>query len=143
MMWVFFALSLIELVVVHLFVALKWPVIGWTLTIVSALGAIWLVFWIRSFRTMPHRLEQDRLILHLGSLKTVSVELPNIARITRTFEQGALDKKGIINLAGIAYPNRCIELSEAMERGKTKVFIRLDDPAAFDAALEARGVAFS
>ena len=143
MMWVIFVLSLIELVVVHLFVALRWPVIGWTLTIISAIGAVWILFWIRSFRTRPHRLLDERLELNFGSLKRFELPLANIARVKRGWEQGALQKKGIINLAGIAYPNRCIELSEPMERGKSRIFVRLDDPADFDAALTERGVSFA
>lgn len=143
MMWVLFALALIELVAVHFFVALKWPLIGWTLTIISAIGVIWMFRWIRSFRARPHALDQDRLRLHFGNLKLIEIDLGNIASVTRGWEQGALDKKGIINFSGLAYPNRCIELAEPIERGKTRIFIRLDDPDAFDAALEARSVAFA
>ena len=142
MMWVFFALSLIELVVVHLFVALKWPLIGWTLTTLSAIGAIWILVWIRSFRKRPHRLVGDDLSLSFGSLKNVEVKLPNIARVLRGWEQGALQKKNVINLAGIAYPNRCIELVESFGKNKSRVFIRLDAPDEFDEALGQAGIAF-
>lgn len=139
MMWVLFALSLIELVVVHIFVALKWPVIGWTLTTLSAIGAIWLVLWIFSMKRLPHELSGDTLTLRFGSMKTLDVAVDNIAQITSTFEPGALEKKGIINLAGIAHPNRCLNLKQPTEKGKTQIYIRLDDVSEFDRALQSRG----
>ncbi|MHA7818157.1 MAG: hypothetical protein ACX930_00765 [Erythrobacter sp.] len=142
MMWVLFALSLIELVAVHIFVALKWPLIGWTLTVISAIGVVWILLWIRSFRTRPHVLTEDRLLLRFGNLKSVELDLANIACVRRGWEQGALDQKGIINLSGLAYPNRCLEFVEPIERGRERVFIRLDEPEQFDAALEARAIAF-
>ncbi len=139
MMWVLFALSLIELVVVHLFVALNWPVIGWTLTIISALGAIWLVSWILSMKRLPHELVGDALTLRLGSMKSLTLPLANIAHVKTGWEQGALDQKGIINLAAIAHPNRCLELKDPIEKGKSRVFLRFDDAASFDAAMKDQG----
>ncbi len=140
MMWVLFALSLIELAAVHIFVALKWPWIGWPLTILSAAGAAAILLWIRSFRTRPHVLSADRLHLRFGSLKAIDLDLSNIERVTRGWEQGALDGRGIVNLAGIAYPDRCILLNEPIGKGRARVFVRLDQPEAFDQALEERGI---
>ena len=140
MMWVFFALSIIELVVVHIFVALKWPYIGWPLTIISAVGAVWILFGIRSFRQRPHTIDEDTLELNFGNMKSVRLDLANIAQVRSSLEQGALQKKDAINLAGIAYPNRSIELIEPIEKARSRVFIRLDEPAMFDAAIEARGL---
>ncbi|WP_298333346.1 hypothetical protein [uncultured Erythrobacter sp.] len=139
MMWVLFAISLIELVVVHFFVALKWPMIGRTLTTISALGAIWLVWWILSMKRLPHELCESVLTLRLGTMKILKVELGNVKRITSAWEQGALDKKGIINFAAIAHPNRCLELKDPIEKGKSRIFIRLDDAVEFDRALESQG----
>lgn len=139
MMWAFFVLSLIELVVVHIFVTLKWPLIGWTLTTLSAIAAIWLVWWIFSLKRLPHVLESGVLSLRLGSMKQVDVELANIERITSSFEPGALQKHGNINLAAIAHPNRCLELKEPIEKGKMRVYIRLDDVVEFDRALQSQG----
>lgn len=143
MMWVLFALSLIELVVVHFFVALKWPLIGWPLTIVSAIAAIWLVVWIRSFQRLPHRLDDEGLLLRLGNLKSVRVDIADITRIARGWESGATNAKDAINLVGIAYPNRCIELAKPIEKGRRRVFIRLDHPDKFDTALTEAGVTVS
>ncbi len=143
MMWVFFVISLIELFVVHLFVALKWPMIGWTLTTISAIGAIWLLFWIRSFRTRPHALNDGKIELNFGSLKKIALDFDQIERVSRGWESGAVQAKNAVNLAGLAYPNRCIELKEALEKGRERVFIRLDEPEGFDEALSERGISFA
>lgn len=143
MMWVLFALSLIELLAVHFFVALKWPWIGWPLSILSALGALWILVWIRSLKSLPHNLSGDLLTLRLGNLNRVEVDLSNVERVTGGWEQGATNSKGIINLAGIAYPNRCVELKEPVRGNKRRVFIKLDEPEGFDSALSARGIAIS
>lgn len=147
MVWVLFVLSLIELVVVHFLVALKWPMIGWTLTIISALGAVWLVRWILSFKRLPHELGDEGLTLHLGSLMSVDLDFDNIASIQTSFEPGALEKKGKLNLAFIAHPNRCFELKQPIMKDKARVYVRFDDPAAFDAAfdkaIEMRAIVFN
>lgn len=135
MMWVLFAIALIELVVVHLLVALKWPLAGWPLTIASALGALWILVWIGSFRSNPHVLNGDKLILSFGRFKSLEVSLNDIASVSSSWEQGALQKKDAINLAGIAFPNRCLELLKPARKNKSRVFIRLDEPADFDQAL--------
>ena len=140
MMWMIFALSIVELIAVHLFVALKWPYIGWPLTILSAIGAVFILIWIRSFRQRPHVLGSKTLELNFGNLKSVCIALADIARVRSSLEQGALDKKDALNLAGIAYPNRSIELMRPVEKMRTRIFVRVDDPGAFDVALEARGV---
>ena len=140
MMWVLFALSIIEMFVVHFFVALNWPYIGWPLTIISAVGVVGIFFWIRSFKARPHVIENGCLTIRLGNLKSVRLELSNIARVKRSLEPGALEQKNTINFAGIAYPNRAIELIEPVRSGRHRVFVRLDQPSEFDLALEARGV---
>lgn len=143
MMWVLSALSLLELVAVHFLVAFKWPYIGWPLTILSAIGAVWILLWIRSFKARPHCLDDEALVLNLGSLKSVRIELANIARVSRAFEPGALDQKGIINLAGVAHPNRAIELIAPLTKGQRRVFFRVDQPEDFDRALQAQSIPFA
>ena len=139
MKWAIFFLSLIELAVVHIFVALKWPWIGWPLTIISAIGAVWLLVWIFSMKRTPHCLRDEQLVLRRGNMKTIVLELSNISNIRSSWEQGATDAKGTINLAGIAYPNRCFDLVAPIEKGKTQVFARFDDPQAFDDAVKLLG----
>ncbi|MBD3728108.1 MAG: hypothetical protein IE933_00195 [Sphingomonadales bacterium] len=135
-----FALSLVELFAVHFFIALRWPMIGWPLTILSAAAAVWMVFWIRSFRRLPHGLDRDGLTLRLGLLKGTRVDLAQIARVSRGWEQGAVKARDAINLAAISYPNRCIELAGPIRRGKSRIFIRLDEPEGFDSAMLEAGI---
>ena len=135
MLWVFSALAVTEMVVVHLFVALKWPWIGWPLTILSALSVIWLIGWIRSWPRLLHRLENGTLTLHFGSLRSVAVPLADIAEVTPAVD--ALRDPGTRNLVPIAYPNRMIVLKSPApgRRGTMRYAIRVDDPGAFDAAM--------
>lgn len=139
MVWVLFVLSLIELVVVHIFVALMWPILAWILTTLSAFGAIWLAWWIFSFKRLPHQISDQGLTLHLGTLLKLDLEFENIAGIKSSFDPGALDKKGIMNLAFIAHPNRCFELKQPIKKNKDRIYVRLDDSASFDKALAERG----
>lgn len=140
MLWVFSALAVIEMIVMHLFVALKWPWIGWPLTALSALSVGWLVLWIRSWRRLPHELEDDVLTLHMGSLRSVRLPLSHIAAVTPSMAD--LRAPGTRNLVPIAYPNRMIVLAapSAGRRPAGRYAVRIDDAAAFDAALAAAGV---
>ena len=140
MMWVMFALSLIELAAVHLLVALRWPLVGWPLTIISAIGALYILYWIHSFRRRPHELDGDQITLRLGALKSVTVPLESIKRVRTEWEQGVLQAKSAVNLAGIAFPNRCLELNRPVKHSKTQVYVRLDQPEPFDQALTTRGI---
>ena len=143
MMWVFFALALIELGVVHLLVATRWPAVGWSLSIISAVGVVWIVLLIRSLPHYPHRIEGNELVLHFGRLNRVAIELDNIVGLDGAWEAGGDKAADALRLSGMAYPNRCLVLAKPTARGKRRVFIRLDDPQAFDAALAALGVPFS
>lgn len=142
MLWAFFGIATLEMVVVHLFVALKWPWIGWPLTIASALSIIWLVGWIRSWPRLPHRLQDGVLTLHMGSLRHYAVPLDRIARVLTQVTQDGVKAKRTANLVPIAFPNRIVELTEPFpgRRSITRLAIRPDDPAAFDAAMRAAGV---
>lgn len=142
-MWVFLSLALIELGVVHLLVALRWPAIGWPLSILSAIGVVWIVLLIRSFARYPHRIEGDTLVLHLGNMRRIALALADISAVEASWESGGDKAADALKLSGIAYPNRCLLLAKDLPRGKRRVFVRLDDPQAFDATLAERGVPVS
>lgn len=142
-MWVFFALAVIELFAVHLLVATRWPAVGWPLSILSGCGVLWIALLIRSLPRRPHRIEGKMLVLNFGSLHDVTLELANIAAVQSAWEAGGDKAADALKLSGIAYPNRCLVLAKPLPRGKARVFIRLDDPGSFDAALTARGVPVS
>jgi len=135
MLWAFFSLALIETAAVHLFVALRWPSVGWPLTILSAATVVWILLWIVSWRRLPHELKDRVLSLHMGRLRTIAVPLDSIRAITPA-DSERLNAPGTRSLVPIAYPNRIVELSRPIgKRGTMRIAIRLDDPDAFDAAM--------
>jgi hypothetical protein len=143
MLWVFASLATTELVVVHLFVALKWPAAAWGLTIVTALSIAWLVRYITSYKRCPHRLESDALCLRMGSMRSIVIPIAQVAGVRTHWASGAEKAAGSVNLVPIAFPNRLVDIDPpiAGRRGPlSTIAIRLDDPAAFDASLAARGV---
>ncbi|MCY7397865.1 MAG: hypothetical protein LH466_03370 [Sphingomonas bacterium] len=143
MLSVLAALAVIEMLVVHLFVSLKWPSVAWLLTIVSTASIIWLVRFITSFKRCPHTIDADHLRLRMGSLRTIDVPLMQVAQVRRQWESGAETNRDTANLVPIAYPNRLIDIHPPINgrRGPLRaIAIRLDEPAAFDAALSSRGI---
>jgi len=137
MLWVFAGLAVLEMLAVHLFVALKWPAIGWPLTILSGLSIVWLVGWIRSWSRLPHELLPDRLRLHMGSLRSVDVPLAQIAAIEVAPSLDRIREVKARKLVPLAHPNRLILLTASLPGRRTvnAVAILVDDPAAFDQAL--------
>lgn len=137
MLWVFAGLAVLEMLAVHLFVALKWPAIGWPLTILSGLSIIWLVGWIRSWSRLPHELLPDRLRLHMGSLRSIDVPLAQIAAIEAAPSLDRIREVRARKLVPLAHPNRLILLSVPLpdRRGTRAIAILVDDPASFDQAL--------
>ncbi len=142
MLWAFFGLAVGEMLAVHLFLVLKWPMLAWPLTMLSALTLVWLVGWIRSWKRLPHRLADGMLVLHMGSLRRVAVPIARIARIVGQVDNAALSREGTRKLVVLAYPNRIVELTEPLSdrRQTCALAIRLDDPAAFDRGMADAGV---
>ena len=143
LLWALVALATLEMLVVHLFVWLKWPGAAWVLTALSAAFLVWLVRLIRSLKRFPHSIESDRLHLCLGSLRTVAVPIDHIAGIRTSWGSGAAKTPGVANLVLISAPNRIIDVAPPIagrRRPVSAVAISVDDPPAFDAALAARGV---
>ena len=135
MLWAFFSLAVIEAVAVHVFVALRWPWVGWPLTILSVATVLWLVRWIVSWKRLPHTLRDGVLTLNMGRLRTIAVPLDAIRVITPVDGQ-RLKARGTTSLVPIAYPNRIVELRHPIgKRATMRIAIRPDDPAAFDAAM--------
>jgi hypothetical protein len=139
MLWVFFSLAMIELMVAHLFVSLKWPILAWPLTVLTAVANIWLFRWIRSWARSPHELHPDYLRLHMGSLRHIDVPLAQIESVIPVLSAEQIKGRDTSNLVPIAFPNRLIELSEPLSnrRSTRRIAIRLDDPVAFDEAIRA------
>jgi hypothetical protein len=136
--WALVGLAMVELMAVHLFVALKWPWLAWPLSAISLLSILWFVWLIRSFRSCPHELEGETLHLRAGRLRSVALPCTAIATVRGVRDGDEVKADDTVNLALISYPNRIIELHEPISvRGKRKrrIALALDDPAAFDLAL--------
>lgn len=136
LLWVLAALALLELGLVHLFVALKWPHAAWPLTAASALGVVALVRGIVSWRRCPHELDDRELRLRIGSLRTIAVPLASIASVEPISDSRSVKAPGVRSLVPLAMPNRLVRLASPLpdRRGTTALAVRVDDPAAFDAA---------
>ena len=144
MLWVFASLALLELLVVHLVMVSRWPSLAWPLTVLTAVSLIWLVAWIRSFKRRPHELDDERLRLHFGSLRSLDIPLQSI-RLVRTHWDGTeLKRPGTINFVPVAYPNRMVEIDPPVagrKRPITAVAFRVDDLAGFDRVMIGLGIA--
>ncbi len=140
MMWALVALATLEMMAVHLLLSLRWPIVAWPLSLLSAAGIVWAVVLIRSFERLPHTLSRNVLTLRAGRLRKHVVQKSEIAGIRDQWEIGEHAEADTANLALIAHPHRMIDLKTPMigKRGLIRrIAIALDDPAAFDTALRA------
>ena len=142
-LWVLVALATCEMLLVHLFVTLRWPTIGWPVLLMSLSTIVWFVFWIRSFRRRPHSLSKSELRLNTGSLRTLAVPVSAIRSVHSNWAPGEHKGKGATNIVPLAYPNRMLRLREPIQTRKglcDRVAFRVDDPALFDAAMDGIGI---
>ncbi len=137
MLWAFATLAMCELLAMHLLMSLVWPSLAWPLTALTAASFFWLVAWIKSWRRLPHELYDDRLLLHMGSLRSVEIPLGLIKNIEHDFTSSTLKAQGVQNLVPIAFPNRLIRLNSRLPGKKAvdSIAIKLDEPDAFDKAM--------
>ena len=139
MMGVFLALASIELVVVHLLVALWRPWVALLLSLFSLATIAWLVALIRSFKRLPVRIADGTLIMRAGNLHRVDIPLADIAGLRSAWDAASLKQRDVLNLAMIAYPNIVIDLRRPIRLGRRReiraVAHRFDDPVAFAQAI--------
>ena len=140
MMWAFLALATLELFVVHFLVSI-WSVrAALVLSCLTVASMVWLGLAIRSFRRLPVLLDDESVLMRSGRLQSVRIPLARIARVRSHFPGEALKGRNVLNLAMLSYPNLLLDLDE-IRRGRRvyrHVAHRLDDPAGFVAALDAR-----
>lgn len=140
MMWVFVGLASIEVLVVHGLLALWLPWLALMLSIVTVAGIGWLVLAIRSMKHRPVLLGDERVLMRVGTIRAISVPLANIADVRGEIARAEIDRR-TLDLALIAHPNTVLMLRSPQRVGAREVHAvahRLDDPAAFTAALERR-----
>lgn len=143
MMWVLIGLSMIEIATVH-FLLSFWN--GWvalTASLLTGATIIWLVHLLRSMRRLPVLLDDDVLVMRVGTLSRFDIDRANIAAVRQTWASGAERAKSVANLALIAYPNIMIDLTEPVMRKRlgrniaiSSIAHRLDDLQAFLIAIK-------
>ena len=143
MVWALVGLAVLEMLALHLFLVLRWPLLAWPLLLLSASSIWWLVRWIRSFKRLPHRLAAGMLELNQGNLRGVSLPLDNIEAILTSWEDGGHKAAGTRSLVPIAHPNRMALLRVPEAKGRVpaqRIAFRVDECGNFDRALAAAGV---
>lgn len=140
MLWVLVVLCSIELVVVHLLVALWSRPAAIVLSAFSLAGIGWLVVAIRSMRRLPVVLDGDTVLLRSGLFRSITLPRQSVARWRQTWDAAMLKRRGVLNLALVAWPNVVLELEPPLSGRRGPIHTvahRLDDPAAFATALAA------
>ena len=142
MMWVLIGLSSIEIATVH-FLLSFWN--GWvalSASLLTGMTVFWLVCLLLSMRRLPVLLDQNILVMRVGTLRRFDIDRTNIAAVRQRWESGAERAKSVANLALIAYPNIMIDLAEPMMRKRlgrdvaiSSIAHRLDDLPAFLCAM--------
>ncbi|MHA6722813.1 hypothetical protein [Sphingomonas sp. RS2018] len=142
MMWVLVGLSLVELLVVHLFLAHWFPRAAMLLSVVTASGVIWLVVAIAGFARRPIEIDERGVLMRVGIIRQIYLPRSAIAGVRRAIAGDEHRSQTVLNLALIAYPNVIVDLTAPVEmrrRSIRAVAHRLDDPAAFANAIDALG----
>jgi hypothetical protein len=140
MIWALVAVSVVELCVVHLPVALLWS--GWAalaLSLVALAGMAWLIALIRSFQARPVELRVDRLRLQAGRLTAIDLSRADIIGLRAGFTGADVKAPTTLKLSLLAYPNLLMDLAAPVQVGRrrvTAVAHRLDDAGAFAQAFE-------
>ncbi len=140
MIGVLLGIAIVETLVVHLVVFAIW---GWkvaaVLGVIDLSAIVTLVRLLLSFKRLPVTIDGDRLTVHAGYLRKVEIDVENIAGLRADFDRAAIKRKGVANCALIAWPNVLIELHRPIKVRRRRIIShvahRLDDPAAFHAAI--------
>jgi hypothetical protein len=140
MLGVLLGIAIAETLVLHIVALAVW---GWKVALV--LGAldlsviVTLIRLLRSFKRFPVTIEDGRLMMRLGHVSTFTIEPDNIAGLRADFDRAAIKRRDVANLALIAWPNVLIDLHRPIKVRRRRIIShiahRLDDPAAFHAAI--------
>lgn len=138
---VLIALALAEAMVLHIVAIAIW---GWPVAmIVGAIEAMlvaYIVWLLLSFKRLTVVMTDDRLILHAGGLRSATISLGDIVAVAGEWPAERVRLEAI-NFALLAHPNVVLALRRPVAVGRRRrsaIAHRLDDPAAFTAALNRR-----
>ena len=139
---VLLGIALVESLVVHVIAMALW---GWKVAVILLLidfsAVLTLVGLLRSFRRLPVTIERNRLLLRAGWLKSIELDIGEIAGLREHWDAAAIKRRDVLNLALAAWPNVVIDLRRPVgKRGIVAVAHRFDDPDAFRMALRHRSI---
>lgn len=141
MIGVLLGIAIVEMVVVHLVVVMLF---GWIAAVVVGVLDLSLVIaligLLRSFRRLPVTLSDGVLTMRAGYLRSVAVPVGQIAGLRQSWDAAAIKDRGVLNLALASWPSVVIDLREPVvtrRRSIRSIAHKLDDPAAFHAAIAA------
>jgi hypothetical protein len=140
MLWMFLAIAVAELLLVHFLVTLWHPRLAIFLSLLSFLGLLWLIGFIRSLRRYPVLIDEDEVRFRLGRLRDVGVPIARIGLVRLHWPPRWHKRFAVLNLALFNYPNIIVDLLEPLP-GRRKCWAiahRLDDPEGFARILRER-----
>ncbi|TCP32693.1 hypothetical protein [Sphingomonas sp. BK235] len=142
MLWVLACLATIELLVTHALLSVWFPRIALALSALSLVALVWLCRAIASLRRRPVLVAAEQVVLRAGSFRSVVIARGAIAAVRLSgLDAATVKRRDVLNLALIAFPNVLVTLRAPLpgRRAISAIAHRLDDPAAFAAALEPLG----
>jgi hypothetical protein len=141
---VFLSLAAVELVTVHLLLALWSRTAAWLLTLLSLLAIAQIAWLIRGLVRNPHETDRQSFHIRHGAEGDIVVPLANIANAENV--AFAPEQKGpdVFRASLIASPNVALHLAQPMmvrRRQISTITLRVDDPGALLLKLAARATA--
>lgn len=146
MIAVLMGLQLFELGVMHLLLMLWNPTVAWIAFALSLAGFLWLVALLKSFRMMPVLLDDRGLRVRSGAVIDWHVPYDAIEGVVPPLSPDALKQRSTCNTAILSSPNVMVRLARPVAMPRLigaphmieHIALKLDEPADFLAALEAR-----
>lgn len=146
MLWVLLALQAIELGVTHLLISHWSERAAIVLSLLTAIGIVYMIAFIRSLRLHPILLTEEGLHLRTGLLLQRHVPYAEIAEVSAIPASEQVNSPATLNMSILAGPNMIVHLREPVPRRRllrdrppvTAIAFRPDQPDAFLAALQAR-----
>ena len=146
LLYTLLVLQAIELGVTHLLLRHWSPTAAWILFALGVGGALWLVGLAQGFRIHPVLLTDEGLRVRSGVLHDVLVPYDALGGVVRGFDGTTVKAKDTLNQAVLSWPNVMLALVRPVTvpspfggtREVVRIAMRIDDSAAFLAALQPR-----
>lgn len=145
LLYALLVLQAIELGVTHLLLWHWSPTAAWIALAASVGGLLWLIGLAQGFRIHPVLLTDAGLRVRSGVLLDVTVPYAGLRGPVTDFDAAQVKARDTLNQALLSWPNVMLDLAEPLtlrpaiggERQVRRIALRIDDSAAFLAALDA------